>query len=99
MQYGGRGKLIASASAPRSNYGEGLDAGWFNFVTRLNRDLATQCLARRPLSNPRASCMHTMDYTPTVLHVFYVHVFVTQRSIDESPAKNNNKKQKNKNKT
>lgn len=63
MRRGGRGKLIVSASAPRSNYGEDLNAGWLNFLTRLNVDLstqdATQCLALRPPSNPRASCMHT----------------------------------------
>lgn len=86
-----RGKVIASASAPRSNYREDLNAGWFNFTTRLNVDLSTQngtqCLAPRPASNPRASCIHTMDYTLTVLHVFYAHAFVTQRGMNDSPAK------------
>lgn len=87
----GEGKLIASASAPHSNYSEDLwwMGGRFNFMTRLNVDLSTrrrtQCLALRPVLNPAASCIHNR-HTLTVRHAFCAHMRVTQRRTDESGA-------------
>lgn len=87
-----RGKLIVSASAPRSNYGEDLDAGWFKLGDEIKQGFSSAVFSLKAnVESQGLVYTHTMDYTPTILHVFYVHAFVTQCSIDESSARKKNK--------